>query len=146
MTVDEFEQLRDLPGKVVTGDLEFLKTSNPDVFRCEMVLGSFQGHEVRLTASYYDHIPAVTFNFRVTGFKAVCRYCVNNTAHIDHVTGKKVRTHKHSPESDYCFRNNLPRARERTDLDITDFADVQNIWDVICKDANILHSGKVIKY
>ncbi len=146
MTIDDFNTLRDLPDKIVQTDLEFVQTRNPDVFRCEAVLGTFSGFEVKLTATYYDFNPSVVFNFRITGGHAICRYCVNHTEHPDRGSGKRDRTHKHTPEGDYCLRNNVPYAWARNDLSITGFPDVQAIWDVICKEANIQHAGKIIKY
>lgn len=145
MTVDEFKKLRDLQGKVVGDDLEFIATANPDVYLCDQTLGTFDGHEVKLTATYFKVIPSVVFVFRITGFKAVCRYCVNGKAHRDADTGVKVRTHKHTPHTDDCFRQNLPIARERKDLAISDFKDVIATWLTICKEANIIHSGNVIQ-
>lgn len=146
MTFDEFEQLRDLAGKAISDDLEFVETApNSDIFRCEQSLGVFAGHEILLTATFHRNIPSVVFNFRKAGFKAIGRYCVNGNLHRDKNTGVLVRTHKHAPESNDCFRKNLPLAYERTDLSIKSFKDVVAVWQSICKDANIHHSGGVIQ-
>ena len=145
MIVAEFEQLRALEDKEIIDDLEFTVTANPDIYRCEKNLGTFNGHEVILNATYYDHIPSVTFNFRVKGFKAICRYCINDTGHKDKQTGRLTRTHKHTPETEDCFRNNLPLVTERTEFTIAGFQDVEIIWRSICNEANILHGGKIIK-
>lgn len=145
MIIDEFKRLRDLPNKVISNDLTFTQTASPFIFRFDEKVFNALGYDVILTATYNDLLPSVVFNFRVVGNGAVCRYCVNGTVHKDEITGIPTRTHKHTPKQDGCFNNNLPVANNRTDLTISNFSDVELIWETVCAEANIQHSGKVIK-
>lgn len=147
MTVDEFERLRRLPGKIVLGDIEFAATgANREVYRVDRVIGTFSGIEIRLSGKYNNQIPSLTFNFSLAPKgSAICRYCINEKGHKDRKTGKLARTHKHTPEEEVCFDDNLPIISERLDLKIASFADVSTVWDTICKEANIQHQGKVIQ-
>lgn len=146
MTLDDFKALRDLPQKPVADDMVFAATSNPTIFRSELKI-NLLGFDVVLDATYYDLTPSVVFNFRVIGNGAICRYCVNHTAHKDAASNLPTRTHKHSPRNDNCFngQHNLPFANNRTDLVITDFEDIERIWQTICVEANIAYLGKVVK-
>ena len=145
MIIDEFKRLRDLPNKVISDDLTFAQTASPFIFRFEEKVFNALGYDVILTATYNDSLPSVVFNFRVVGNGAVCRYCVNGAVHKDEITRIPTRTHKHTPKQDRCFNNNLPVAHNRTDLSISDFSDVELIWETVCAEANIEHSGRVIK-
>lgn len=147
MNIDEFKLLKNLPNKVIEKDLTFTQTVNPDVFKSEEKVINGLGLEVILTATYNDLLPSVVFNFRVIGNGAICRYCVNGTAHKDAITNIPTRNHKHSPKEDRCFipHINLPYARNRTDLSISDFSDIEAIWQTVCIEAKIQHLGKIIK-
>lgn len=143
MTKDDFDQLRNLPNKIIQNDLEFVQSANPSVFRCEQKIDNNLGYEVILTGTYNELLPSVIFNFRVVGIGAICRYCVNGKLHKDAVTKKLSRTHKHSLKTENCPNNNIPNARERLDLDIKTFSDIEGIWSKICNEAKIQHLGKV---
>jgi hypothetical protein len=146
MTRDEFEQLRDLPSKTIQGDIEFIPTaSNPDVLRFEERISNSLGLEVIVNGNYRKMIPSLTFNFRVTGIGAICRFDINSTLHPDANTMIPVRTHKHSLQADTCPKDNLPHAVERTDLDLTlDDYIVERLWRQVCKEARIKHKGALI--
>lgn len=145
MTILEFEQLRDLPDKTLYGDITFSRGRNPDVFEAECRIDNQLGFELILNVKYNDLVPSVVFNFRVTTNGAICRYCVNGASHPDRRTGEQSRTHKHTPESDLCFRQNLPKAKKRDDLSITSFDDVEKVWATIRDEAKIVHQGKVVR-
>ena len=136
MTRLEFEQLRDLPGKVIESDIEFLakdETSPNLVFDQVPVVNSLDW-DVVLNGTYKPGIPSVTFNFVLRGVGPICRVCVNGQIH-----GAAGRTHKHDLTEPEDPRANLPAAVARPDLV---GKDPKEVWDILCRQANITHSGE----
>ena len=138
MTHAEFQQLRDLPEKIVVADIEFKfdKDGRPNmIFRDVAVLNSL-GWEVSLNGTYKPDIPAVSFNFSVHGIGPICRVDVNGTIH-----GSAGRTHKHDLRREEDARRNLPTAVARPDLE---GKTAREVWEDLCQRANIQHTGRFI--
>lgn len=136
MNKSEFDQLRNLPGKVIAADIAFSERkdvgSDTLVFDQVEVQNSLEW-DVVLNGTYKPSIPSVTFNFVIRGTGPICRVCVNGTVH-----GDAGRTHKHDLQTENDPRLNLPIAVARPDLN---GKSVREIWQTLCFQANISHTG-----
>jgi hypothetical protein len=139
VTREEFVQLRKMDGKTISSDIEFVRNSRlvEDVLCFEKVpVENYLDLEVLLNGSYDRRTGETTFNFVVQGVGPVCRVDVNGNEH-----GDAGRNHKHELQKESCPRRNLPFAEPRPD-----FADKtpREIWDQLCLQAKIDHTGKFI--
>jgi hypothetical protein len=137
----EFEALRDLPNKLILDDIAFVqsnKISTTLILEPIKVQNSL-GYDVVLHGSFIPGIPTIRFNFSISSEGgAICRVEVNSTVH-----GDAGRTHKHSLQFESCPRKNIPYAVPRDDLSLT-LQSPREIWETICREANIIHEGKFI--
>jgi hypothetical protein len=138
MTRREFEQLRDLPDKVISDDVKFSLTNatSPNLTFEEILITNSLNWEVVLNGTYKPSIPSVTYNFVIRGTGPICRVCVNAMVHKD-----VGRTHKHDLQDEQDSRRNLPTAVARPDL-VGKTA--RKIWDDLMQRANIIHTGRFI--
>lgn len=135
MNKTEFDALRNLTDKEISDDILF-KWENGTTL-------SFKGVKVRnsmnvdviLNGTFKPDLPSVIYNFSVQGLGPICRVCVNNTMH------NGSRTHKHELKTERCPRKNLPYSMPRPDLETLS---AREIWEVLCKQANISHTGQFI--
>ena len=136
MNCQEFEQLRDLPGKWVTADIRFaaVKGASPNLIFGEVAVENSLGVEVVLNGTYKPGLPAVTFNFVVRGTGPICRVTVNGTPHKE-----AGRTHKNDLRREEDSRLNLPTAVTRPDLE---GKTAREVWATLCQQANIEHVGE----
>ncbi len=136
MTRVEFEQLRDLPDKVIVSDIEFIASegSHPNLVFDQVPVENSLGWDVVLNGTFKPEIPAIVFNFVLRGIGPICRVCVNGQIH-----GNAGRTHKHSLQVPEDTRLNLPQAVARPDLEGKNPAEV---WDILCRQAKIEHRGE----
>lgn len=132
----EFEQLRNLPGKRITADITFVSMNGmgPNLVFEQVIVENSLGWDVVLNGTYKPGIPAITFNFVLKKVGPICRVDVNGTIH-----GAAGRTHKHDLQREDDPRLNLPTALPRPDLVGKSAKDV---WEILCKQANIMHVGK----
>jgi hypothetical protein len=135
MTKLEFQQLRDIPGKIIADDITFQSTAEtaPNLIFERIQVSNDLGWEVLLNGAFKPGIPSVTFNFVIRGLGPVCRVCVNGSIHKN-----AGRTHKHSLENENDPRLNLPGAVPRPDLD---GKTSKEIWQILCHQSNIQHTG-----
>jgi hypothetical protein len=92
VTRREFEALRDLPDKLIEGDIQFSapgECSPVLIFENIRVQNSL-GYELRVNGKFNPLLPSVTLNFRILDVGPICRVEVNSTSHSG------SRTHKHS--------------------------------------------------
>lgn len=138
MTPQEFQQLRDLPGKLVLADIEFKsgKDLRPNLTFDQVAIINDLGWEVFINGTFKPDLPAVTFNVTLRGVGAICRIDVNGTIHKT-----AGRTHKHDLRREEDPRNNLPTAVARPDLA---GKSAREVWEDFCQRANIQHTGKFI--
>lgn len=135
MTREQFCELRDAPGKVISDDIEW--TAMPGMagnlsFR-DVVVHNEQGMSILLHGTYKPEVDSVTYIFVLEGSGGICRVDVNGTIH-----GDAGRTHKHDWRKDSDFRKNLPTAVPRPDLD---GKSAREVWQDICMNAKITHTG-----
>jgi hypothetical protein len=134
----EFEQIRDLPGKRIEGDLMFAQKigSRPCYVVGNVPVENAIGLDLVLDGIYTAPIKKLIFNFRVRGVGPICRVCVNGRFH-----DKVGRTHKHHLVGERDPAVNLPNAEGRPDLRKKT---VLEIWNILCDQANIIHNGTVV--
>ncbi len=134
----EFEQLRDLPGKTIPGDIRYLRRpdASPALTFEGVPVENELGWSVLLNGRYVPATGYFNFNFVVKQVGPICRVCVNGPDHPG--TG---RTHKHDLRVDVDPRRNLPTAVARPDLATLTPAQV---WAALCQAAQINHAGEFI--
>lgn len=130
----EFEQLRDLQGKRISGDIRFEggRETNPNLTFELVRVENDLNWDVVLNGTYKPQIPSVTFNFVLRGTGPICRFCVNGTSHPG-----AGRTHKHSLQTDDDPRLNLPTAIA---MELAGLS-VSKIWETVCRLSGITHGG-----
>jgi hypothetical protein len=134
----EFENLRNLPGKRIEGDIIFSRTKDTRSylsFEKIQVINQFKWN-ILLNGKYWNDIPTYIFNFSIVDVGPICRIEVNSNEHYD-----SGRTHKHEFTKESDCRNNLPTAYNRKDFEDLEILDG---WEKLCKEAKILHDGKFI--
>ena len=131
----EFENLRDLRGKRIVGDIvwDSPRDGKPNLVFDQIPVENSAGWDVILNGTYKPGIPALTFNFVLRGSGPICRIDVNGTIH-----GAAGRTHKHDLRRDDDPRKNLLTAVPGPDLDNKS---VVEVWNSLCVAANIEHVG-----
>jgi hypothetical protein len=135
MNRNEFEALRNLPGKQISADIRFelKQATSPNLTFEDVVVNNSLNYEVVLNGTFKPDIPSVTFNFVVRGIGPICRVCVNGTLHPG-----AGRTHKHDLRRDGDPRTNLPTAVARPDLV---GKTSKEVWDTLLLQASIVHTG-----
>ena len=90
----EFEMLRDLPGKVIRGDIKFSRKQAlaPRLVAEDLVSENTAGVELRMAVHSNPATTAKTINVHVPGTGPICRLDIDGTVH-----GAAGRSHKHSP-------------------------------------------------
>jgi hypothetical protein len=139
MNQQEFQTLRDMPGKKISGDILFLKTnsSGPNLVFDGVLVQNTEAFEIVLNGIFKPNIPSLTFNFVLRGVGPICRLDVNGTIH-DFVG----RTHKHELIRESDPRKNLPTAFKREDIDSANL-NVKDVWTQLCAQAKIEHDGEI---
>ena len=138
MNRQEFERLRDLPGKHIAADIEFVasKATSPNLTFDGIRVENELGLDVFVNGTYKPEIPSFSFNFRVGQLGPICRVSVNSMHH------KGVgRTHKNDLRDETDPRLNLPVAIARTDLE---GKTTREVWEILCRQARIEHTGKFV--
>ena len=135
MNRNEFEQLRNLPGKRITVDIAFTATRDgkPNLVFDQVAVANDLGWDVLLNGTYKPDIPAISFNIVIRGLGPVCRVEVNGPIH-----GDAGRTHKHDLRNDEDPRLNLPDVVARPHLE---GRSAREVWETLCRQANIIHEG-----
>ena len=141
MNRPEFEALRDLAGKTITGEIRFeSKSQTRPNLTFEKTVQNALGWDLVLNGAFNPLIPSVSFNFHVRGTGPICRLEVNGLSH-NNPDGLNVgRTHKHDLREEHDSRKNLPMAQARPELNLMTMS-VGEIWTTLCKQANIVHKG-----
>jgi len=137
----EFEQLRDLPGKSITGPIRFTKskaTSPLLTAEARIDTGSGPAAELRLNINYNPQTGAKTFNVVRPGDGPICRLDVDGPAHAP-----CGRSHKHSLQTDLCPNRNLPDGvLDRPDLS---GRGLRALFAEFCGMAQIAHDGMLVE-
>jgi len=136
MTKDEFDELRRMPSKEISVDIEFVKTKYlPDyivIFDKARVENSID-YDIYLNGHFNRKTGSLTFNFTLQGVGPICRIDVNGAIH-----GDQGRTHKHELINEHDPSAGLPIAYARPDFE---GKSAREVWAMICKLAKIEHNG-----
>jgi hypothetical protein len=138
VTRTEFEQFRDLPGKIIESDINFLVKKNHASLRAaeRIPIINDLGLEATLNIHYNPEVDSKVFTIVVAEANGpICRLCVDNGPHPP-----CMHSHKHALRTPDCPRNNLK-------LDVTDKPELDGlplaeVLRVFCELTNIPHTGK----
>jgi hypothetical protein len=132
----DFEALRDIPNKVIRGDIRLAqrRQTHPAMIAESIEIENSSGTVLRLNISYNPEVGSKTFNVTAIGIGPICRLDVDGTAHRP-----AGRSHKHSLQTDRCPDRNLPDGV----IDRADLAgkSVTELFAIFCEIANINHEG-----
>lgn len=131
----EFERLRDLPNKVIRGDIRFVtRDATRPLLIAEVDLENDEGAPLKLNLRYNPRDGAKTINVHVPGVGAICRLDVDGHNHPP-----AGRQHKHAVQNHRCPDKNLPHAVGRPDLA---GRSMRECFDEFCRIATISHHGQ----
>jgi hypothetical protein len=131
----EFEQLRDLPDKQISGNVTFSakRGARPLHILDPIEVHNSLGIDLVLQGTYNSVINKLTVQFFVRGVGPICRFCVNGRVH-----GDCGRTHKHDLLEEDDPGRNIPNAVDRPDLANLSLPEA---WGKMCDQARITHVG-----
>ena len=132
--------MRDYPGKIIHANIEFRTEAKaaPNLIFDQVAVENGLGYDLVLNGSFRPSVPSVTFNFVIKGQGPICRLDINGTLHRE-----EGRNHKHELQNSEDSSCNLPHAINRDDW--AGHQTVREIWDVLCREANITHIGEFIE-
>lgn len=135
----EFEALRDLPGKVIRGDVRLapLQRDGLHLASQDVRIEAESAVPLRLTVIYLPLVASLRINVDVPGVGPICRLEVNSTDHPG-----AGRSHKHALDSATCPRNNLKR--NVTPRPALEGQTMLAVWQRFCQDASIEHDGRLL--
>ncbi len=139
MDRNEFERLRDLPGKRIVGDIRLTqRRDNSAAWEAkDVAIVNADGVDARLTVQLVSETGAKTLNVKVTGVGPICRLEVDSRAHQP-----AGRSHKHALHTPDCPRETLKRGgTDRSDLS---GQSLNAVFDAFCRMAHIVHDGALI--
>jgi hypothetical protein len=134
----EFEALRNLHGKVIRGDVVFVRRNQTHpLLTAELEIENSSGIDLRLNINFNPEVGSKTFNVSVRGVGAICRLDVDGPAH-----GASGRQHKHSLQTERCPDRNLPdNVQPRPDLE---GRSVRECFAEFCRISLIQHVGNIV--
>jgi len=135
----EFEALRDLPGKMINGDIQFVakKATLPVLVVEDLGIDNAQGVDLRMNLTYNPETSSLNINVHVRGIGPICRLDVNHTMHRP-----AGRTHKHTLQTDQCPDRNLPD--NVADCGQLAGKPVEELFEIFCKLSHITHNGNFV--
>jgi hypothetical protein len=131
----DFETLRDMPDKVIRGDIRLVqrRQTHPAMV-AEIEIHNSSSTALKLNITYNPEIGSKTFNVTAVGIGPICRLDVDGPAHRP-----AGRSHKHSVQTDRCPERSLPDGV----IDRPDLAgrSVIELFSIFCQMAHIAHEG-----
>ncbi len=139
MNRSEFEAIRDLPGKVIRGDIHLVrkKSVGPARVAENIRIENASGLDLRLAIVYNPEVGSKTFNVHLGGRGPICRLDVDGPRHRE-----AGRSHKHALATEHCPRQNLRK-------DVTECAElagrsVEEVFKTFCTMAQMVHEGELL--
>lgn len=139
MDRSSFEAVRDIPGKVIRGNIRLAasRQTRPVLVAENIVIENGGDITLRLNISYNPEVGSKTFNVTAAGVGPICRLDVDGPAHRP-----AGRSHKHSLQTERCPERNLPDGvDDRADLAGKPLTE---LFALFCKMAHISHEGTFI--
>lgn len=138
MERDEFEALRDLPGKRITVDVRFSapRNASPLYVAEGIAIENDANVELRLNVNFNPLAGSKTFNVVLLGVGPICRLDVDGPAHAP-----AGRSHKHALQTTRCSDRNLPDGV----VDRPELAGLplEEAFAIFCKQAHITFTGRI---
>lgn len=132
----DFEAIRDVPGKVIRGDIRLVakKQTSPALVADGIAIENRLNVQLKLNVSYNPQSGAKTFNVSIAGGGPICRLDVDGPAHRP-----CGRSHKHSLQHERSPEANLPDGVvDRPDLQ---GKPISELFALFCEMAKINHDG-----
>lgn len=137
MNRQEFEELRELPGKVIEDDIRFVaKRAASPILIAEANIKNDRNIDAKLTITFNPEIDAVSFNVS-TSAGPICR--LDMRGHNHPPVG---RNHKHALQNERCPDRNLPD--QVGDFSKVSHLDLRGLFDYFLSMAKIEHVGTLI--
>jgi hypothetical protein len=132
---NEFETLRDLPGKQIDGDIRFSQQRQTSPFyTADVPLANSAGQELRVHMRCNPETGSKTINITAVGVGPICRLDVGGPEHPG-----AGREHKHALKTARCPEQNLHRdVTPRPELTGSSF---RHVFEDFCQRAGITHMG-----
>ena len=134
----EFIEVRDLPGKRITGDIALKRKKNGSIFFASGAVPIETGGSILayLHLEYNEAADAKSMNVWMVGVGPICRLEVDSKVHRP-----AGRSHKHALQTPECPSNNLS-------VNVLDRADLagkslEHVFAEFCGMAHIEHDGKI---
>lgn len=135
MDRQDFEALRDIPDKVIQGDIRLVqrRQTHPAMV-AEVAIENSSGTALKLSISYNPEVGSKTFNVTAIGIGPICRLDVDGPAHRP-----AGRSHKHSLQTERCPDRSLPDGV----IDRPDLAgrSLVELFSLFCEVSKITHEG-----
>jgi hypothetical protein len=136
MTKTEFEQFRELEGKMIDSDISFaIKKNHPSMLTTSRLpIANTLNFPTELEIHYIPDADAKIFTILLVGEGPICRLCVDNGAHRSCAS-----SHKHCLVSPQCPSENLKTVvLPRPDLD---GKTIEFVFSEFCALTKITHKG-----
>lgn len=132
-----FEYLRDLPGKTISGPIKLSQkqASQPLLTADKISIANTAGKSLLMNINFNPETGSKSINVILVGEGPICRLDVDGTNHED-----AGRSHKHAVQDDRSIRRNLRDGVVRRD-DLSGKS-LRDVFEDFCKKANIVHDGK----
>lgn len=132
----DFETLRDLPGKTISGTIKLSQkqATQPLLTADRIPIQNSQGVTVWMNINFNPETGAKGVNVTLVGEGPICRLDVDGSCH-----GDAGRSHKHSVQDDASVRRSLrDGVVPRADLSGKRLSEV---FEDFCAAASIVHNG-----
>jgi hypothetical protein len=139
MNRNEFEQLRDLPGKYIEGDITLVpRKKDSPLWAAKAHIGG-ASIEVRLDIEWNAKNESKTLNVTIPGIGAICRLEIDSKPHYPY-----GRNHKHALKESDCPTPSINLSRDIQNRDDLSGKDMQEIFNDFCRKAKIEHRGQLV--
>lgn len=132
----DFEALRDLPGKTITGPIKLVQkqATHPLLSAERIPIHNSQNMTIWVSVNYNPETGAKGINVTLDGEGPICRLDVDGSRH-----GDAGRSHKHSVQDENSVRRSLrDGVVPRPELS---GKSLRQAFRDFCADANITHNG-----
>lgn len=138
MDRNEFEALRDLPGKTIAEDIVLQETKdNHPLYTARVTIRNDIGIDARLQITWNYETDAKSLNVWIPGVGPICRLDVDGPPHKPY-----GRCHKHSLKLPDCSSNVINLSRDIIDRNDLSSKSIKEVFTDFCQKACIEHHGE----